>query len=186
VIAEVFDDVGEVLRRGCEVEEAVPPGAELRIDLGEHTLQRVVAGGIIEVHRMIVDAFHERVELGVVLVDTAAADDSLFHIFGKGLLERPPGDADNREVLREKPGLLQVIERGQQLAFGEIARCAEDDNDAGVRRALRLLRRDWCTCFADQSVHLSLLLGLHFDSLSLQSLRLRLLYVVTAKCAAHD
>ena len=76
--------------------------------------------------------------LGSSLFDAAAADDALLHVRGEGLLERPAGDADDREVLRQQPGLLQVIERGQELALGEVAGRAEDDDDAGIGGALRL------------------------------------------------
>ncbi len=36
----------------------------------------------------------------------------------------------------QQAGLLEVIERGQELALGEVAGGAEDDDDAGVGSAL--------------------------------------------------
>jgi len=52
---------------------------------------------------VVLYAAHELIELGVVPLDIAATEDALFHVLGKGLLQWPPGNADNREVLGQQP-----------------------------------------------------------------------------------
>jgi hypothetical protein len=52
--AEDSDDVGEVLRRGGEVEEAVALGAELRVKRSASSVfSAVVACVVVEVHREV-------------------------------------------------------------------------------------------------------------------------------------
>ena len=100
VLAEVVDDVGEVLGRGGEVEEAVAAGVELLVELGELGLERVVAGWVVEVHGVVLDAVDEGGELGIGLFDAASADDAFLHVGGEGVLEGAAGYADDGEVLR--------------------------------------------------------------------------------------
>src|SRR4030081_3784225 len=138
MIAKIFNDVREILRGGCKVEETIPHGAVLLIELGKRLLQGVIAGRVIEGHLVVMYALHELIELGVVWVDIAAADDALFHVLGKGLLQWSPGNADNCKVLGEQAGLFQVKERWQKFALGQVARGPEDHNNAWIRYALRL------------------------------------------------
>ena len=42
-------------------------------------------------------------ELGVGLVDAAAADDAFLHVGGEGVLERAAGDADDGEFFGRRP-----------------------------------------------------------------------------------
>ena len=158
VLAEVLDDVGEELGRGGEVEEAVAAGVELSVELGELRLEAVVACGVVEVHGEVVDVLDEGVELGVGGFDTAALDDAVLHVGGEVVAERAAGDADDGEFFGKKAGLVEVIERGQELALGEVAGGAEDDDDAGVGDALALLGVSACALRCASGTMLMLLL----------------------------
>ncbi len=126
----------------------------LLVELAELLVERVVAGGVVEVHGVVLDPVDEGGELGIGLFDTAAADDAVFHVGGEAVFERTAGDADYGEILRQETRLLKVIERGQELALGEVAGCAEDDHDAGVRGALCLRGRGWNGGFDCDACHL--------------------------------
>jgi hypothetical protein len=41
-------------------------------------------------------------------------------------------DADDGELVGQQPLLAEVVDRGQELAAGQVARGAEDDDDAAV------------------------------------------------------
>ena len=49
-------------------------------------------------------------------------------------------DADDGELVRQQPVLLEVEERGQQLALGQVARRAEDGHDDRVGNSLSAVR----------------------------------------------
>ncbi len=123
----------------------------------------------------------EGIELGIGLFDAAAGDDAVLHVGGEGLFERTAGDADDGELLGKKAGLLEVIERGQELALGEVAGGAEDDDDAGVGHALGLLRgwRVKCRRFDFWDCHLDPPAFFFRTSL-------RLLDGMAAELIAHD
>jgi hypothetical protein len=53
---------------------------------------------------------------------------TLPEIVGRKLLT---GDTDNCEFLRKQFPFRQIVKRGKQLTFGEIASGAEDDHRAG-------------------------------------------------------
>src|SRR6185369_3338966 len=46
-------------------------------------------------------------------------------------------DADDRELARQEPVGLQVVERGEELALGQVPGGAEDDDGAGPRHSQR-------------------------------------------------
>ena len=153
MLAEEFDDVGEVLGRGGEIEETVAAGAELLVELAEFFVEGVVAGGVVEVHGVVLDLVDEGGELGVGLIDAASADDAVLHVGGEGVLQRAAGYADDGDLFGQQAGLVEVIERGQELALGEVAGGAEDDHDAGVGGALGLRGRGRCGGFHCDACH---------------------------------
>ena len=136
VATEEADDVSEELGGDGEVEQAIAAGAGLRVDVGEVLLEVLVAVVVVEVHGEVLDLVHEGLELGVVLIDAAALEDAVLHVGREGLGEVTPGDADDGELFGEQVLLLEVEEGGEQFALGEVARGAEEDDDAGVRDAL--------------------------------------------------
>ncbi len=70
----------------------------LLVELGELGLEGVVAGGVVEVHGVVLDAVDEGGELGIALFDTAAARMPSFMSGAKAVLERAAGYAYDGEV----------------------------------------------------------------------------------------
>ena len=77
------------------------------------------------------------VELGIGGVGATEFDDAFAHVLGEFVAERAAGYADDGELLGQEAGLKKVIERGEKLALGQVARSAEDDENTGLRDALR-------------------------------------------------
>src|SRR6266511_1655134 len=121
-------------RRGAVVEPAaVRPFVP--IDLFE-VLSKMVHGHLaVELSRDVGEA---RLELGPLLPRQLASTE-LLDRGARALLEflvlhLAPGVPDDGEPLREEPFHEEVIEGGEQLAFGEVAGRAEDDDRLGLRR----------------------------------------------------
>ena len=96
--------------------------------------------GIVEVEREVADLLHELLELGIGLVDAAKLDDALAHVGRELIAQRPPRHADNGKLLRQQPILLEVEERRQQLALGQVARGAKDDHDDRIGNSFTAAR----------------------------------------------
>src|SRR5262249_26785447 len=95
------------------------------------------------------------VEVGLAVVDALAqpAPVLLRHLVGRELLDvvvellaiavvvhRGAREADDRELLRQQPLALEVVERRDELALGQVAAGAEDHDRAGAD-ALRVRAR---------------------------------------------
>ena len=106
-------------------------------DAVELRLQSRVVRRIVEVEREVTDLLHKLVEPGIGLVDTAELDDAFAHVGRKLVAQRPPRHADNGKVLWQQVVLLEMKERGQQLALGQIAGSAKDHQDARIRECAR-------------------------------------------------
>src|SRR5580704_14633017 len=78
----------------------------------------------------------EAVELGVALIDVAKIDDTLAHVGSELITEWAARHADDGEPLGKKIRLKEVKQRREQLALGEVARCAKDDENAWLGNAL--------------------------------------------------
>src|SRR3954471_23342911 len=100
---------------------------------------------------MVLDFSDEGSELRVGVLYAAPSDDALFHVWRKAVFERTASDAYDSDPFGQEAGLVEVIERGQELALGEIAGSSEDDDDAGIGRALGLRscgdRGDGCVSY---------------------------------------
>ena len=92
--------------------------------------------GVVEVQRVITDVLNEIVELGVALVGAAELHNAVAHVIGKLVAERAPRNANNRKLLRQQIGLVEVEQRRKQLALGQIARRSEDHHDRRFRNPL--------------------------------------------------
>ena len=132
VLAEALGDIGEVLGRDSEVEEPVALGAELLVEIGEEALELFKARIVVEVGRKVPHTIHERLQLGVAGVNAAALENAILHVRGKGGGQIAARYAHDREVLGEQTLLLQVVQRRQQLALGQVARGAENHHNAWV------------------------------------------------------
>ena len=78
----------------------------------------------------------EVVELGVGRVNAAELDDAGAHVGGELIAEGAAGYADDGKLFGQQADLLEVEERGEELALGEIAGSAKDDHDARVGDSL--------------------------------------------------
>ena len=76
------------------------------------------------------------VELGVACIGAAELDDAFAHVGGKFIAQRAARHADDGELFGQQIGLKEMKERGEQLALGEVAGGAEDDENAGLGDAL--------------------------------------------------
>ncbi len=78
----------------------------------------------------------EGLQRRVAGIYAAALDDAVMHVSGKGRGEIATRYANDSELFRQQALLLEVIERRQQLALGEVAGGAEDDHDTRFGYAL--------------------------------------------------
>ena len=88
--------------------------------------------GIVEVQGKITDVGDEAVEFGIFGVDAAKFDDAGAHVGCKFIAERAARDADDGELPGQKARLPEMKERRQQLALGEVAGGAKDDDDGRI------------------------------------------------------
>jgi len=92
--------------------------------------------GIVEVERKVADFGDEAVELGIGGVDASKFDDAGAHVCGEFVSERAARDTDDGELLRQKIALPEMKERRQELAFGEVAGGAKNNQDPWVGNPL--------------------------------------------------
>src|SRR5271156_6114228 len=158
--AELLDNFGEVFGCRRQIEQPVPFGALLLVDTLENSLQFVVAARVVEVHGEIADLAHELVELFLALLHSSELKNAVTHVFFKLALQGPPRYAYNRKLPRQQARLLEVKERGQELALGQVAGGAEDDHDRWLGNSLGTLRRfqvfrgklHFCGCHGTRSL----------------------------------
>ena len=135
---ELGHDLGERRRLGREVVEVVALDALLGVDLLE-VLREVVEGrGVGEVQSLVVDPrrqrpprrFIERQHPRVLL----ERGTELVAELGVGVW--PAADAQDGELVRQEVRPPQLVERRHDLAVGEVAGRAEQDQHAWIRHAL--------------------------------------------------
>ena len=135
---EPLDDGRKEIGRHGEVEEHVAPGpvaalhflqelAELGIGLVVGELAGLVVEGVPQLAPELL-VHRAGGELADLLRLLGAE-----RLVGLGL----PRDADDRELARQEPVGLQVVERGEELALGQVPGGAEDDDGAGPRHPQR-------------------------------------------------
>ena len=115
-----------------EVEQRVAAGVAFAFDLCHLFTQALIEPGVADVARNIEQPPrecppHVAVELGILaeLLHAGA------HLFAEAVVgKRRAGDADNGEAGGKPAVEGEPVERGQQLALGEVAIGAEDDDDA--------------------------------------------------------
>jgi hypothetical protein len=71
-------------------------------------------------------------------VDAAEFEDAGAHVGGEFIAEGAAGYADDGEFFGQEAVLLEMKERGQQLALGQVAGGAEDHDDGGLGDAFAL------------------------------------------------
>ncbi len=140
VLAQAHGDVAvEAWRRG-QIEEAVVRASALLLLLFQKGAQLLIAVGRFEVGGDIMQALREpfpnlRIESARLL--------ALLHRLAHSLAERVvvhggDGKPDDGELRGQQLRAGQVVERGDQLAPGQVAGSAEDDKGDGLLQSLQM------------------------------------------------
>jgi hypothetical protein len=133
--AELLDERGHRIRGHREVVDAVALGAALLVDLLEVASELVlgIVGG--EVERAIRGRLGEPVPDLLAEVVAAELAHGGLHL-GAELVVRPlrAGSAEDRELLGQHAAQRERVERGEDLAPGQVARGAEDHERARLGR----------------------------------------------------
>src|ERR1035437_1979592 len=90
------------------------------------------------------DPLDEVVELRVARLHAAKVDDAFAHVLGELIAQRPARHTHDRKLFWKQAGLLEVKERRQQFALGQIARGPKDHHDprsGNLLSAFRDLRK---------------------------------------------
>ena len=129
--AEVLDDGAVHRRRNREVEQH----ALVAVDLAQLVLDPLIERLVVDLAGDVVQPAGER--LGD-LVAARRADELLQAVAELGpelvIAHRRPRHADDRELRRQPAALRQPVDGRQQLALGEVAGGAEDDERGRTRR----------------------------------------------------
>ena len=135
MLAELAHDDREEHRRGREVEAAVHPHAGGLVELVERLAQRLVDRRVVEHPRHVADLVEELVEDGRVGLAPRELLDGVLRLRAELLVGVVRArHADEVEALGQRALVGEVVERRQQLALGQVAGRAEDDQRRGVDR----------------------------------------------------
>jgi hypothetical protein len=137
-LAQVFYYSGVKFGGSGEVEEAVAHGASVAVDLFEALGEAHVPLRIIELGLYVEEALRESLPHACAPGRLVAR--VLLHrlsdLFPKLVVgKRPPCDAHDSKPAGQAPRDEQVEESGIEFTVGKIARRAEEDEDARLRRA---------------------------------------------------
>ncbi len=138
-LAQLLDGLGVELRRDREVEEAVAPGAVLRVNSFEPLAEFGVALRVLDVRGEELEPGGERApDLLVHGLRLGELDDRGLHLLAELFVgHRRAPEADDGELGREQALLHEPVERRDEFAPREVARRAEDDDRARLRRTLQ-------------------------------------------------
>ncbi len=130
------DDLGDLVGPDREVKEPVTAGPALLVDALELLLELGERGRIVVIALHVGDALGELVPGRVVERLAARVLGNVgLHLAGEVGLGAAR-DPDEREALGQEPAQRQVVDRGDQLAPGQIPRGPEDDQRGRRRRLL--------------------------------------------------
>ena len=133
--AELGADQREELRRRRQVEDTVQRVAGLIVEIAQEAIDLGVDAVVIEHARHVAHLGEQPVEHVRVWPSPREALDRLARHLLKVLVRLlAAGDADQLEPLRECSLVREVVQSGQQLAAGEVARRAEDDERGRMDR----------------------------------------------------
>src|SRR6185437_14047178 len=130
---KLFDDGTKEIWRSGEIKEVIAvrgvffvEGFELGFDLGINVLVVEIAGHVVQALGKPIPDLRIDVLAGVVL-----------NVLGKAFAEfvirhRVVSNAEDSELVRQQVDFREVVESGNQLALGQIARGAEHHHDAGI------------------------------------------------------
>jgi hypothetical protein len=130
--AELLNDEREKFKGDGEVVEKIALCAMVFIGFGDLAFEALVRLGIFKIALNVVNAFQK--PLPQLWIDGVIFEFVDFFVekrperIGVHLVE---GESDNGELLRKKTFLLQVDERGDELALGQVAARPENHHYAG-------------------------------------------------------
>ena len=146
-LADLFDCGREGLRRHREVVESVAARPALGVDLLEHAPNPVLT---LLVGELGADVAHPRGEPVPDVLPERIARELLHGLLHRGseLLRRVGRacNADDRELLREQLAIGERVERGNELALGQVARGTEDHDGARLRASAQLQTLEQRVC----------------------------------------
>ena len=131
--AELVNDFREQRRSDRQIKKHIAREVPRGLSFRDLVLQLFERPDVVEVPLQIVAALAEILPLGVLdrarrkLLDVRRGFRAVALIITIG-----HGHADDRKILGEQAEDLEVVKRGEQLSLREIARCAEDDDRAGI------------------------------------------------------
>ena len=135
-LAQLAHQRGEGVRRGGQVEEGVAARPVLAVELGQALAQPHEGGRVIGGTGDAVEAVAKVGPGGRVDLAGGEGLDVLRHELAEALVVHGLAHhAHEGELPRQEAVRAQVVERGQELAPGEVARGAEDDDGARVAGA---------------------------------------------------
>ena len=121
--------------RDGEIEDNVAAGnLAFALHGGDFFFQRGKDGGVVEISGEVVAAGNERIPFRLIHLVGGELFDVGRHLRTEaGVVARSDGDADHGEALGQETQAAQIEEGGDELAFGQVAGSAENDED--TRRA---------------------------------------------------
>src|SRR6266516_176605 len=135
-LADLLDDRPDHIRRHREVVDAVSRGAALVVELIQGFHDLVFPVGVGKVRGDVARTLGEPVPDVVAELVPAVLLHRLAHhaeeVLGRLLRAR---DTDDPEAFREQVPVGERVERGEELAPGQVPRSTEDDERAGIRHA---------------------------------------------------
>ncbi len=132
---ELRHDLGELRWLRGEVEEPIAARAPVLVDRVQARHQLIEAGRLVEVEALVEDPLGERPPvLGLERQDARV-------LLQRGLdlrsvvvlVEGPPADPKDDELVGQQVGPPQLVERGHDLAMGQVAGSAHQHEDRRVR-----------------------------------------------------
>jgi hypothetical protein len=134
VPVKILDDGREEARGRRQIEEPVARAAVVRVHLAQPGGELLIALLTVEVRRDVVQARRELVpEFLAERQHVGRAFHAPLHLVAKpGVCDRRHGDADDGKSGREQLLTGEVVQRRHQLAAGQVAARAEDDESASI------------------------------------------------------
>ena len=135
--AELADDLGESRWLGGQVEQPVAPRPMLEVDRIEPGGQRIEGRLVGEIALVVDDPANELVDdLGFDRHPRIGRQGRRDLLPERVLVVRPPADRDQDELVGQQVRPAQLVQGWQDLAMGQVAGCAEQDDDARIGHPL--------------------------------------------------
>ena len=124
-LTQLLDDVAEELWRCRQIKKIIASRQIFLVKLAQALLQPRIHFRIREICLLVIKPAPERIEdLRSVICCWQKRCDLLAKLLDAELIE---SNSENRKVVGQKLCFGEIKERGHQLAFGQITRCAEQN-----------------------------------------------------------